>query len=266
MTRRKRAIATIGVVMVTLGGCAGSSTELGTPTTRPLNTSEASAPATTSTPTTVPPTTEMPTAPGRLIMEPGETYFATRFWIPFALTPEDEGWWVRGLEETWGYLEYYGPAGMDQTRPDLGRILDLSFVANATRSDPESIITAFAARDNIEAITALAMTTVGGRDAWFADVVNTDAGQSERSGVRCDDGSPHSAYWDPAPGVSMYTVIDPRDGSTAHLGLAACRTGRIWAIDVDGETIVIIAATTNSEFGALVSFAERLVEGIEFGA
>lgn len=263
--RLRRAIAAIGALVLTLGGCAGSdagdtTSTIAAPTTTAPTTTSTTMPSTTTTP---PIDTEMPAAPGRLIMRPDTTYAASRFWTPFSLTPEDEGWWVRGLEETWGYLEYYGPRGLDQSRPDLGRVLDLSFVAHSVEADPESILTGFLARDHIEVVNDPVMTTVAGRDAWAVDVVNTDEGRAA-TGFACDDGGPHSAYWDPAPGVSMHTVVDPRDGSTAHLGLASCRSARIWAVDVDGETIVIIAATTNEEFDELIPVAGRLLTGIEF--
>jgi len=192
-----------------------------------------------------------------LALTPGE-YEAEAFWSPFVLSVSDDGWTSRGTNELWAYFRYYEPGESTFS-------LDLSLFVLAPDESPRDMITAISASTSLDVVAEARPSALAGQPGWVVDLINTaDYGLAPGD---CGVGSlGYSRFSGDVYGERMLQVSSEL-GELNYFGIAACRSARIWAIDVAGSTITVIAgAFDETSFAELIAVAEELLAGIEFVA
>ena len=242
---------------VLITACGGDTAE--TTTTVPPTTT----PSTSTTTTTVPTEVEIP-ASGVLKFRPGTTYVASGFWEPVSFTTEEDGWWWSqgsGGDITLAvHVEYHehGESPWD---------LDVSVIAPEPTRGVDEIVSDIVDDDRLVLAADPMTATVAGYDARVLDVVGVGVEQGGFADDPCLDrgGRGNSRFWGIDPGFDILKTQDKGLGGDWAFGVRSCRAARIWVVDVEGSTIVIIAATYNEElFDELIPAAEALIAGIEF--
>jgi len=186
-------------------------------------------------------------------------YAASTFWVPVSFAPVDPGWWSLGAADLWLSLQFHetGESAFD---------LDLTLLAHAPGDPPESALAGILGREEVSTSTTPTATSVAGHDAVMVDLV---VAASPLFGGTCEV--------NPAPGNTIFPTNDSgiylltEVGGTAQgpygngFGIRSCRAARLWAIDVDGDTILVIAATTSpAQFDRLIAYADRLLSTMAF--
>jgi hypothetical protein len=219
--------------------------------------------ATTATSTTLPAPVEIPEA-GIVKFQPDTTYVTSRFWKPVAFTvDEGDSWWARGVGEIWFYAEYHDGGGSTFD-------LDLSVLAHAHAAPVDDLAASIIDREvdwyyppepgeeAAQVLSAPRPTTVSGFPAQVFDIaLAADRGDG------LNEGFGNSRFSAVVPSLGLVTVDAP--GRSLRFGVRNGRAARVWIVDVDGSTIIIIAATTTPEmFDELIPAAEKLVVGMTF--
>jgi hypothetical protein len=243
-----------GVLLSLVAVACGGDAAVTTTTTSSITTSP-------STTTTVPAEVEIPET-GILKFRPGTTYVASRFWAPVSFTTDEDGWWwSQGAAELWVHVEYHdgGESAWD---------LDVSVIANDF-GWPDDLVSDIVADDRLDVTSEPMTTAVAGHKTIVLDVLAVEVEQPVDGTARCDrDGNlaGNSRFADIAPGFDLMRA--QRAGTVVghwEFGVRECRAARIWVVDVDGDTIVIIAAALDEElFQEMIPAADALVAGIEF--
>jgi len=216
---------------------------------------------TSAPPITVPAEVEIPEQ-GILKLQPGTAYLASGFWAPVSFTVASDGWWwAQGATELWVHLEYHEGGGSTWD-------LDLSAIAPDPTQSADDLVSEIVSDGYLEVISEPMTTTVGDRGAVVLDVY---APYTAASGDRFDscvdpEYLGNSRFFQLHEGFHLASDW-PSDAVVGGwgFGVRECRAARIWVVDVDGSTIIIIAAAANQElFDALIPAAEQLLAGIEF--
>lgn len=185
------------------------------------------------------------------------TYRASAFWVPVSFTPRGEGWRSYGQSDLWVHTEYRSPG---EQRSNL----TLTVLAHRPADPIETEVEAIAGDPAVSLVAGPSETSVAGFRALVLDVV-AKAGP----GNSCGNTQPgNSRFQANDTGLILLTEGGIEgEGSTYGygFGVRSCRAARIWAVDVDGSSIVVIAATTTEDdFGDLIGVAEELIGGMEF--
>ena len=132
----------------------------------------------------------------------------------------------------------------------------------------ESVIGALAEIDGV----SVTSEPTERRDAITAVVADVETEPVEdvvdQSGKKVECAGPSRAFGGPLQYWPGYEVpgVD-REGGTGPEGLGACRLFRVWAVDVQGMTLLVLWTTDDtSRFGELVGVADRFFDSMTFGA
>jgi hypothetical protein len=189
------------------------------------------------------------------VLEPG-TYSVPNFDPPFDVDIADDGW--VNVRASGGMVLF-----VDRTAPGdelvlyqgaAPRTFDNKLVAGLGRS-PREFMTWLSQRADLD-VTEPEAVTLGGLDGWQVDVtVLPDA----RNGLGdCPT----------EPCVAIASGLDPAEmpSWTWELGIWAGAAYRLYALDVDGQTVlVVMTAWDATTLDATVDRMQRIVDTIVFG-
>jgi hypothetical protein len=187
----------------------------------------------------------------------GDTYVADCFAVPVTFAPADPGWRsVRAggewLESTW----------VDSDTREIG--VRLLFLALDTTEPPEAVLDSILSIDGVNTHRGPEAAVIAGVDAITAGVV-TEPRRTTVNALTCT-GMTHSVdlFHGERPG---YLLLDRSGaGSGATYGLGACLVFQIWALDVAGHTITVIAAAPSEDLlPEVVRRVESLLATVTLG-
>lgn len=244
---RRRSIAAFAYLLAACTSTAAPPTTEAVPvTTAPVTVS------TTTTESAAPHVIEpVDICPRGLVWAAGTTYFADCFVMSVTLHPTEAGWRSVSVGAEWIEGTWIEPG---TSEPALQFVL----LAYESSRSPEDVIGSIVDAEGVNAITEARPATVAGRTGVQVDVVteagSPTAGQSGRPG--CTTTLTHSLnlLFGERPGFTLLDRIDMGGGGSLY-GLGACLAFRIWAIDVDGITLTLIAAAPDAD--RLADVAER---------
>lgn len=193
-----------------------------------------------------------------LLWEVGSIYGAGCFIVPLSFEPDEEGWRSGGGGNNWVRIDWRETGGDVAIR--------MAALAYEPQSDPASVLDQIIAIDGVNAQGISRGVSVGTHSATTVDVHTDPDPQPEVldfDECSSDQGLVTWGY-DVWPGYPL--VYDPQS-STEEFGLGACATFRIWAVDMDGTTVTILATTEEqARFEELMPTVERLLESMSVGA
>lgn len=256
-----RRLWVIGPVFLVMAACTSTTTPTTTATAPvPIDTPAAS----TTTPASTQPEVTAPVdiCPRGLVWEPGTTYIADCFVVSVAFEPTEHGWRSVAVGAEWIEGTWIDP---DTSTPALQYVL----LAYEPSESPGDVIESIVNREGVDAISAVRHESIAGHTSLRIDVTTKpEAPMSSPVGRGgCTTTLTHSLnlFGGERPG---YVLMDRLNmgGSRSVYGLGACLAFRIWAIDVDGATMTLIAASVDTDrlpdVGALV---ESLFASVVFG-
>ena len=247
-------VAMVGIALV-VGACGGTTDTSGLSSTSVPTVPDRDPPATT---IADPPRIEIPTD-GLLKWDTG-VHVASSFWTPGSFAPDDLGWWSLGATEIWVHLQLHETG---ESRFDL----DVTLLAHAPSDPPETMVAGILTRAEVSTSGPPTATEVAGHRAITADLV---LAASPLFGGTCEINQAPGNSRFPSNDAGIYLLTEVGGISQgpygSGFGIRSCRAARIWAIDVDGDTILVIAATTgHDDFERLIPYADRLLAAMAFG-
>lgn len=223
-------------------------------------------PAPTTTVSLAPPTTEVEPSTSvvtervdicarGLLWDVGSIYRAECFIVPLSFEPDEDGWRSAGGGDLRIRIDWREPGGDVAIR--------MAVLVYEPHLEPASVLERILAIDGVNAVGGSRAVSVGAHDTLTVDVDTDPDPQSGSSSREC---SSHQGLvtwgYDAWPGYPL--VVDSRSlGGTYEYGLGACATFRIWAVDIEGTTVTVLATTDDqSRFEELRPTVERLLESL----
>ena len=188
----------------------------------------------TDSPTTVAPAPVDICSVGK-VWEAEASYTASCFLIPVTFTPSEPGWRSSGSAERWVSLRWVDP---DEREWEV----DVGIIAYQPNNDPREVIEAI---DSLRGINVLA-------DPEPINLVRVE-------GVTVDaEGEPANAFsrgpCESGGGLIRFAGAGGGGGNTivegvgrAEIGVGFCVVARLWALDIDGLTVTVLAAATDPQ-------------------
>ena len=138
--------------------------------------------------------------------------------------------------------------------------------AYRSSDSPQTVIESILSIDGVDALTEVGGTKVSGRDAVGVDVA-TEIDEFNAADT-CSLSNLGLRTWDGDIGQPGYFLFSVGDGTfRLDFGLGACKTFRLWAIEVDDFTVTIAATADKDErFDELMPTIERLLDSMTFEA
>lgn len=218
--------------------------------------------STTTTTTTVEVTTTTPSGPvdlcrGRpVVFEPDTIHVAECYVVPIAITPGIDGW--RTLEADADSVSLFW------TDPD-DRTLEVAVAILPFRSTADAALDSIVAKEGITALTTAESVAVGTSEALAIDI---EGAPTQSPQYFAPAASPYCATGRPIFGTQLIHIIAPSSGSQLAplgYGVGPCEVARVWAFEIRGQTLVVIAGSDDPErHDEVTAAASSLLESLTF--
>lgn len=240
-----------------LAACS-STTAQSTPTSDPVAEPATTTEVTPSTTDTAPTTSTPVDMCGRgLGLEPDTAYVAECFVHPVSLEVGEQGWSASPAESGAVTMTYKDPSG--------GLVVTVALISFDRAKPPDEVLEVVASREGIAVIAEPVATEISGYPGLYMDVQGAPRGGDTDT---LDEPRP-SQYCPPRRPVRFKdggnAIVGQVGGAADAIGVGYCHVARIWAVEVDGSTVTLIAGTTDPDrHGEAVAKSEELLDGLSF--